>query len=74
MVYKNNLSNNDIKKEIKAISTKENIPISEICKKIDILPQSYQNLYKKQKLAFSDIANILDILGYDLEINFIKRQ
>lgn len=74
MIYKDNHSNYEIKKEIKAISTKEKIPISEICKKINIMPQSYQNLYKKQKLAFSDIAIILDILGYDLDINFIKRQ
>jgi len=30
-------------------------------------------IYKKQKLAFCDIADILDCLGYELEVNFIPK-
>lgn len=73
MIYYNQKCNQLLKEEIKNISTKENIPITEICKQLNILPQSYQNIYKKKNLAFSDIADILNILGYDLEIVFVKK-
>ena len=61
------------KKLKKSISVETDIPIAEICKKLNIMPQSYQNIYKKQKLAFCDIADILDCLGYELEINFVPK-
>lgn len=70
MIYNGIKTNNEIKKKIKALSAETEIPISDVCKKLDIMPQSYQNIYKKQKLAFCDIADILDCLGYELEINF----
>jgi hypothetical protein len=74
MIYKGTETNNDIKKKIKSISAETEISISDICKKLDIMPQSYQNIFKKQKLAFSDIADILDCLGYELEINFKPKE
>lgn len=70
MIYKGIETNNDIKKIIKSISVETDISITEICKKLNIMPQSYQNIYKKQKLAFCDIAEILNCFGYELEINF----
>ena len=74
MIYKGTETNNDIKKKIKSISAETEISISDVCKKLDIMPQSYQNIFKKQKLAFSDIADILDCLGYELEINFKPKE
>lgn len=73
MIYTGINSNNEIKKAIKEISNKENITITSICEKINILPQSYQNIYKKQKLSFIDIMEILNVLGYELHIEFIKK-
>jgi predicted transcriptional regulator len=73
MIYKGIETNNDFKKKIKAISAETDISIAEVCKKLNIMPQSYQNIYKKQKLAFCDIADILDCLGYELEINFVPK-
>lgn len=73
MKYTGYECNNEIKKTIKQLSIQEEIPISKICETLKILPQSYQNIYKKQKLSFIDIQEILDVLGYDLEINFIKK-
>ena len=73
MIYKGIETNNDFKKKIKAISDDTDISIAEVCKKLNIMPQSYQNIYKKQKLAFCDIADILDCLGYELEINFVPK-
>lgn len=73
MIYTDISTNQEMKKKIKAISAETDTTISDICKKLDILPQSYQNIYKKQKLAFCDIVEILDCLGYQLEINFIPK-
>ncbi len=70
MIYEGIETNNEIKKKIKSLSVETDISISDICKKLNIMPQSYQNIYKKQKLAFCDIAEILNCLGYELEINF----
>lgn len=70
MIYNDINTNQEMKKKIKAISVETEIPISQVCEKLSILPQSYQNIFKKQKLAFCDIADILDCLGYELEINF----
>lgn len=70
MIYNGAETNNEIKKKIKSISVETEIPISDVCKKLNIMQQSYQNIFKKQKLAFCDIADILDCLGYELEINF----
>jgi hypothetical protein len=73
MIYKGTETNNEFKRKIKTLSVETDISLAEICKKLDIMPQSYQNIYKKQKLAFCDIADILDCLGYDLEINFVPK-
>ena len=74
MIYKGTETNNDIKKKIKSISVETETSISDICQKLNIMPQSYQNIFKKQKLAFCDIANILNCLGYELEINFKPKE
>ena len=70
MIYNGAETNNEFKKKIKSISVETEIPISDVCKKLNIMQQSYQNIFKKQKLAFCDIADILDCLGYELESNF----
>lgn len=70
MIYNGIETNNDIKKKIKSISAETGISISDVCQKLDVMPQSYQNIFKKKKLAFCDIADILNCLGYELEINF----
>lgn len=74
MIYNGLQTNDELKKRIKKLSVETEITITDICKKLNIMPQSYQNIFKKQKLAFSDIANILDCLGYELEINFIPKK
>ena len=74
MIYKGTETNNEFKKKIKTLSVETDISLTEVCKKLDIMPQSYQNIYKKQKLGFCDIADILDCLGYELEINFIPKK
>lgn len=73
MIYTSENGNTDIKKEIKKISIDTGISISEICEKLEMLPQTYQNIFKKKNLSFNDISKILEILGYELEIDFIPK-
>lgn len=70
MIYTGIETNNTIKKEIKKISIDTGISINDICKKLEIMPQSYQNIFKKKHLSFKDISDILNYFGYELEINF----
>lgn len=70
MIYTGIETNNTIKKEIKKISIDTGISINDICKKLDIMPQSYQNIFKKKHLSFKDISDILNYFGYELEISF----
>ena len=74
MIYTGKETNAEIKKEIKQISVKTDITISDVCQKLDIMPQSYQNIFKKQNLSFGDIAKILDCFGYNLEISFVPKK
>ena len=74
MIYNGIETNNELKKKIKSLSVETEIPIAEICQKLNIMQQSYQNIFKKQKLAFCDIADILNCLGYELEINFKPKE
>ena len=74
MIYTGKETNAEIKKEIKQISVKTDITITDVCQKLDIMPQSYQNIFKKQNLSFGDIAKILDCFGYNLEINFVPKK
>lgn len=52
MIYKGIETNKEIKKTIKEISVKTDVPLSDICKKLNIMPQSYQNIFKKRNLLY----------------------
>ena len=48
--------NEDLKREIKLFQVTNNFnSITEICKKMGIIPQAYYNTLKKQGLSFMDI-------------------
>lgn len=74
MIYKGIETNKEIKKTIKEISVKTDVSVSDVCKKLNIMPQSYQNIFKKKKLALCDISKILDCFNYDLEIIFKPKE
>ena len=74
MIYKGIETNKEIKKTIKEISVKTDVPVSDVCKKLNIMPQSYQNIFKKKKLALCDISTILDCFNYELEIIFKPKE
>lgn len=66
--------NEALKKELKLFQVANNLDnITEICKKIEIIPQAYYNTLKKQGLSFNDMKRICDAMDTDLCIEFKKR-
>ncbi len=66
--------NEALKKELKLFQVGNNFDnITEICKKMKIIPQAYYNTLKKQGLSFNDIKRICDAMDTDLCIEFRKR-
>ena len=67
------LDNKQVKKEFKKIVMDENITMSEVAKKLDILPQQLNNRFGNARLALSDLSEWLNVIGYDLVVEFKKR-
>ena len=66
--------NEGLKKELKLFQVANNFDnITEICKKMGIIPQAYYNTLKKQGLSFIDIKRICDAMDADLCIEIKKR-
>ena len=66
--------NETLKKELKLFQVANNFDnITEICKKMEIIPQAYYNTLKKQGLSFNDIKRICEAMDTDLCIEFRKR-
>lgn len=51
MIYNGIETNNEIKKKIKSISVETEISISDICQKLNIMPQSYQNILDRKSVV-----------------------
>ena len=67
------IDNEQIKKEIKKAITDQGLTAKEICKKIGMLPQTYQCLINKKNFSFSDMKRICDAMDCDLIIDIRKR-
>lgn len=64
----------NIEKEIKKILIEKDMLLKDLAKKLGV---SYQNLYNKMQrnnFRVSELEEILDALGYDLELKIIKRK
>ena len=63
----------NIEKEIKKILIEKDMLLKDLEEKLGV---SYQNLYNKMQrnnFRVSELEEILNVLGYDLELKFIKR-
>ena len=66
--------NEDLKREIKIFQAINNTPsVTEICRKMEIFPQAYYNIFKKKKIAFLDIKHICDAMDAELCIEIRKK-
>lgn len=69
-IYENN---KQVKNEFKKIVMDENITMSAIADKLGIVPQQLNNKFNNNRLALSDIQKWLNVVGYNLVIDFVKK-
>ena len=69
MIY--NGDNAEIKKELRKILLDENL--SEIANRLNISRMQLNHLFNKVNFSFTDLYKMLQSIGYDLEIDFIKK-
>lgn len=67
-------SNEELAMEIKVLLLRENISLTQLAKKIGMSQPAFSKKLQKKNMSFEDVSIMLDGLGYDLEINFIKRE
>lgn len=70
-VYENN---EQLVKDLKKLYIDEDMSGAKIAKQLGTSQQNFSKIMRKQHLTFDDVNNILNVLGYDLEINFKKRE
>lgn len=64
----------NIYNEIRKLMIDENQTVTALAKKLNTSQQNLDAKLKRNNLKISDLENILDALGYDLKIEFIKRK
>lgn len=68
MLYENN---EQIKRLIKGYAALNGMTIKDICDKLNIYPQTMQNIFKKKNLSFEDVQRIAQAFGYCLTIDLV---
>lgn len=63
--------NKQVKNEFKKIVIDENITMSEVAERLDIVPQQLNNKFNNSRLALSDLKEWLNCIGYELHIDFV---
>ena len=66
--------NKQVKNEFKKLTIDNNITMSIVADKLGIVPQQLNNKFNNSRLALSDLKQWLNIIGYDLELNFRKKE
>lgn len=67
-------NNKELKKEFKKLVIDNNITMSEVAKRCDMIPQQLNNRFGNNRLAFTDIKQYLDSIGYNLVIDFVPKE
>lgn len=70
-VYKDN---KQVKNEFKKIVIDESITMSIVADRLEIVPQQLNNKFNNSRLALSDLKEWLNCIGYELELNFKKKE
>lgn len=69
--YKNN---EQVKKEFKCVVTMENETMTSVAKKCGMIPQQLNNRFNNDRIGLNDLEQWLNVMGYDLYIDFRKRE
>ena len=54
----------------KQLKDDKGLTMTDIATKLNIVPQQLQNKFNNKRIAFSDLAEWLDLVGYELVIDF----
>lgn len=68
------IDNEQAKNELKKLLIDSGTTAKEIAENIGVKPQQYNNIVNKKNLSLSDLKKIANAAGYDLAVDFIKRQ
>lgn len=60
--------------KIKLIRDRSGLNLGELAEKADTTRQNLNNKFKRNNLYESEIRKLADVMGYDVEINFINRE
>lgn len=63
----------DIQKEMKKLCIDEGTTLTEVAEKIDTSKQYMSRMLGKGTLVNAKLVEALEVLGYDIEIKFVKR-
>lgn len=66
-------NNDKLKFEVKNCIFSKGYTIKQVSAKLDMLPQTYQNLVNKKNLSFADVDRILATIGLELYIEFVEK-
>jgi predicted transcriptional regulator len=66
--------NEQIKKEFKKIVIDEGLTMVEVANRCDLIPQQLNNKFNNNRIAFTDLKQFLNSIGYELQIEFIKKE
>ena len=63
----------NIEKEIRKILLDEDIEIKELARRLNTSQQNISAKLKRNNFTTKDIEKILNVLGYEIKIKFIKK-
>ena len=63
----------NIEKEIRKILLDEDVEIKELARRLNTSQQNISAKLKRNNFTTRDIEKILNVLGYELKIEFIKK-
>ena len=66
-------NNEQIKIEFKKTVVSEKETMTSVANKCGMIPQQLNNRFKNERIGLNDLSSWLDVLGYDLYLDFRKR-
>lgn len=65
--------NKQLKNEFKKLAIDNNITMTEIANRCDLIPQQLNNRFNNSRISFNDIQQYCNAIGYDLVIDFVPK-
>ncbi len=66
--------NKQVKNEFKKLVIDNNSTMVKVATKCGIVPQQLNNRFNNSRIAFSDLKEWCNVLGYEIKIEFVKQE